>query len=171
MATMTERRQASAAVAVLRLVHRQPGIDRAALARELTTTSGLITETVARLTGLGLLSQRPAPRTGLRGRPTTNLEPHPRGPLTIAVAIGHETCQVAVAQLGGTEVARTERPHDQVPDQVLDAVATDLRSLRKRHVTRIRAIAVSVPATVRDNGLIQAASLGWHDIDLSVLWP
>src|SRR5260370_35075845 len=115
MATMTERRQASAAVAVLRLVHRQPGIDRAALARELTTTSGLITETVARLTGLGLLSQRPAPRTGLRGRPTTNLEPHPRGPLTIAVAIGHQTCQVAAAHPDGTESPATGRPHQPRP--------------------------------------------------------
>lgn len=171
MTAMTERRQASATVAVLRMVHRHPSVERAALARDLSMPSGLITETVARLTSLDLLSQHPAPRTGLRGRPTTNLKPHPRGPLAVAVAIGHETWQVAVAQLGGTELSRTERPHDRDPDEALDALAACLRSLRKRHGTRIRAVTVSVPGTVRDNRLAQAPSLGWHDIDLSVLWP
>src|SRR6266571_291636 len=106
VAAMTERRRASAAVAVLRAVHRQPGIERAAAARKLMMTSGLITETVTRLSGLDLLSEHPAPRTGARGRPTTTLDSHPRGPLVVAVAIGHETWQIAVAQLGGTELAR-----------------------------------------------------------------
>jgi predicted NBD/HSP70 family sugar kinase len=168
---MTDRRRASAAVAILRVVHRQPGIERAALARELTMTSGLITETVARLSSLDLLSERPAPRTGGRGRPTTTLHPHPRGPLAIAVTIGHETWRTAVAQIGGTELARTERPHQRDPAEVLDAVAAGLRSLRRRHGLRIRAVAVSVPGTVRDSRLAQAANLGWHEIDLSVLWP
>jgi predicted NBD/HSP70 family sugar kinase len=168
---MTDRRRASAAVAILRVVHRQPGIERAALARELTMTSGLITETVARLSSLDLLSERPAPRTGGRGRPTTTLHPHPRGPLAIAVTIGHETWRTAVAQLGGTELARTERPHQRDPAEVLDALAAGLRSLRRRHGLRIRAVAVSVPGTVRDSRLAQAANLGWLEIDLSVLWP
>src|SRR5258707_5842123 len=112
---MTDRRRASAAVAVLRVVHHQPGIERAVVARKLAMTSGLITETVARLSGLDLLSEHPAPRTGARGRPTTTLNPNPRGPLAIGVAIGHETWQIAVAQLGGTELARTERPHPRGP--------------------------------------------------------
>jgi predicted NBD/HSP70 family sugar kinase len=168
---MTDRRRASAAVAILRVVHRQPGIERAALARELAMTSGLITETVARLSSLDLLSEHPAPRTGGRGRPTTNLHPHPRGPLVIAVAIGHETWRTAVAQLGGTELARTERPHQRDPAEVLDALAAGLRSLRRRHGLRIRAVAVSVPGTVRDSRLAQAANLGWREVDLSVLWP
>jgi predicted NBD/HSP70 family sugar kinase len=171
MTVVTERRQTPAAVAVLRTVHRQPGVERAALARELTMTSGLITETVSRLTSLDLLIERPAPRTGLRGRPTTSLEPHPRGPLAIAVAIGHETWQLAVAQLGGTELARTGRPHQRDPGEVLGALAAGLRSLRRRHGARIRAVAVSVPGTVWDNHLAQAANLGWRDIDLSALWP
>jgi predicted NBD/HSP70 family sugar kinase len=167
---MTDRRRASAAVAVLRVVHRQPGIERAALARRLAMTSGLITETVARLTGLSLLSEHPAPRTGARGRPTTTLGPHPRGPLTLAVAIGHETWQVAVGQLGGAELARTERTHQRDADEVLAVLAAHLRSLRGRHGSRIRAVAVSVPGTVTGNYLAQAANLGWNGVDLSVLW-
>jgi len=168
---MTDRRRASAAVAVLRAVHRQPGIERAAVARRLSLTSGLITDTVARLSGLNLLSEHPAPRTGARGRPTTTLDPHPHGPLVIAVVIGHETWRIAVAQLGGAELARTERPHRRNPGEVLAVLAAQLRSLRRRHGMRIRALAVSVPGTVRDNRLAQAANLGWSDVDLSMLWP
>jgi predicted NBD/HSP70 family sugar kinase len=168
---MTDRRRASAAVAVLRAVHRQPGIERAAVARRLSLTSGLITETVARLSSLNLLSEHPAPRTGARGRPTTTLGPHPRGPLVIAVVIGHETWRIAVAQLGGTELARTERPHRRDSAEVLAVLAAQLRSLRRRHGLRIRAVAVSVPGTVRHNRLAQAANLGWSDVDLSMLWP
>jgi predicted NBD/HSP70 family sugar kinase len=171
MAAMTDRRRASAAVAVLRAVHRQPGIERAAVARRLSLTSGLITETVARLSSLNLLSEHPAPRTGARGRPTTTLGAHPRGPLVIAVVIGHETWRIAVAQLGGTELARTERHHRRDSDEVLAVLAAQLRSLRRRHGLRIRAVAVSVPGTVRDNRLAQAANLGWSDVDLSMLWP
>ncbi len=168
---MTDRRRASAAVAVLRAVHRQPGIERAAVARKLSMTSGLITETVARLSGLELLSEHPVPRTGARGRPTTTLDPHPRGPLVIAIVIGHETWRIAVAQLGGMQLAHTQRPHRRDPGEVLAVLAAHLRSLRRRHGLRIRAVAVSVPGTVRDNRLAQAANLGWSDVDLSVLWP
>lgn len=171
MVLMTDLRRASGAVAVLRLVHRQPGIERAALGRELQVTSGYITETVARLGSLELLSEHPAPRTGARGRPTTTLDPHPRGPLVVAVAVAHETWQVVVAQLGGTELSRVERPHQRDPDAVLGALAACLRSVRRRHGQRIRAVVVSVPGTVRDNRLAQAANLGWSDVDLSVLWP
>jgi len=167
---MTERRT-PAAVAVLRAVHHEPGIERTAVARELSMTSGLITETMARLSRLELLSEQPAPRTGGRGRPTTALGAHPRGPLVIAVTIGHERWRIAVAELGGTELSRTESPHQQDPGDVLAVLAAHLRSLRRRHGSRIRAVALSVPGTVRDNRLAQAANLGWSDVDLSVLWP
>src|SRR5260370_35759835 len=108
---MMDGRRASAAVAILRVVHRQPGIERAALARELAMTSGLITETVARLSSLDLLSEHPPPRTGARGRPTTTLHPHPRGPLAVAVAIGRGTWRPAGAQPAGPELPRTDPPH------------------------------------------------------------
>ena len=171
MAAMTDRRRASAAVAVLRAVYRQPGVQRAEVARELSMTSGQTTETVARLSALGLLSEQPAPRTGTRGRPTSTLGPHPRGPLVAAAVIGHETWRIAVAQLGGAELTRIERPHLRDRAEVLEAVAAGLRSLRGRHGLRIRAVAVSVPGTVRGNRLAQAANLGWSDVDLSMLWP
>jgi predicted NBD/HSP70 family sugar kinase len=168
---MTDQRRASAAVAVLRAAHQRPGSERAAVARELGLSSGVITETVARLSRLGLITEHPAPRTGGRGRPTTTLDPHPAGPLVIAVAIGQESWQVAVAELGGAELTRTERPHQQDRDQVLGAVAARLRTLRRRYGLRIRAVAMAVPGTVTGGLLAQAANLGWQDVDLTALWP
>ena len=134
-------------------------------------TSGFVTETVGRLATLDLVTERPAPPTGGRGRPTTTLHPHPRGPLVIAAAIGHETWKLAVAQLGGTELVRAERAHRRDPDQVLGELGAALRSVRRRYGRRIRVVAVAVPGTVVDNHLAQAANLGWDDIDLGLLWP
>jgi predicted NBD/HSP70 family sugar kinase len=168
---MTELRRATGAVAVLRAVHGRPGIERVAVARETGMTSGFVTETVVRLAALDLVTERPAPPTGGRGRPTTTLHPHPRGPLVVAAAIGHETWKLAVAQLGGSEAVRAERAHRRDPDQVLGELGEALGSVRRRYGRRIRVVAVSVPGTVVDNHLAQAANLGWDDIDLGVLWP
>ena len=168
---MTELRRATGAVAVLRAVHERPGIERVAVARETGMTSGFVTETVARLGALDLVSERPAPPTGGRGRPTPTLHAHPRGPLVVVAAIGHETWKLAVAQLGGTELVRAERAHRRDPDQVLGELGKALGSVRRRYGRRIRVAAVAVPGTVVDNHLAQAANLGWDDIDLGVLWP
>ena len=47
--------------------------------------TGAATEIVARLSGARLLAEIPAARSGVRGRPTTVLVPHPQGPLGLAV--------------------------------------------------------------------------------------
>jgi predicted NBD/HSP70 family sugar kinase len=89
----------------------------------------------------------------------------------VAAAIGHETWKLAVAQLGGTELARAERAHRRGPDQVLAEMGKALGPVRRRYGRRIRVVALSVPGTVVDSHLAQAANLGWEDIDLGVLWP
>src|SRR5260370_36169209 len=108
-------------------------------------TGGLTTETGARLSGLGLLSEHPVPPTGARGRPTTALGPHPRGPLVVAVVIGHETWRIAVGQLGGTELAHTQRPHQRDPGEVLTGLAARPRSPPMRAARPIPAAARSGP--------------------------
>jgi predicted NBD/HSP70 family sugar kinase len=155
----------------LRAIHGQPGIARAVVGRDLGMASGFAAETVARLARLHLVTERPAPRTGERGRPTTTLHPHPQGPLVAAAAIGHETWRAAVAEIGGGELSRVERPHNRDAGEVLRAVATTLRSAGQRHGQRIRAVAVSVPGTTIGTHLAQAPGLGWRDVDLSSLWP
>jgi predicted NBD/HSP70 family sugar kinase len=157
--------------ALLSLVHERPGITRAAVARELAMPSGYAAETVARLVSSHLLAEQPLTATGHRGRPTSSLHPHPRGPLVAVAGIAHETWRVDAVQLGGTSVASTERGHRREQGDVLQAVTSELDALDRRFSRRIQAVAIAVPGTVVGTRLIQAPNLGWHDVDLSVLWP
>jgi predicted NBD/HSP70 family sugar kinase len=170
MNSMTALRT-SAQTALLRAVHDRPGATRAAIAHDLGIPSGFAAETVARLVFARLLAEEPAPPTGSRGRPTTSLRPHPAGPLAAVAAITQETWHVAAIQLGGTHLASVAGTHHRDPDQVLPAVAAELDRLSDRFGSRIRAAAVSVPGTVVGSRLVHAPNLGWHDVDLSVLWP
>jgi predicted NBD/HSP70 family sugar kinase len=156
---------------LLAAVHDTPGVARAAAARQLGMSSGLATETTARLVSAGLLAERPLPPAGHRGRPTTSLHPHPRGPVVAAAAIMHEIWRVAAVQLGGTTLAATVRPHRRDQREVLLAVGAELGALHRRFGPRIQAVAVAVPGTVVGSTLVHAPNLGWHDVDLSVLWP
>jgi predicted NBD/HSP70 family sugar kinase len=161
----------SSQAVLLAAVHDQPGIARARAARQLGMPSGFAAETTARLVASDLLTERPAPPTGSRGRPTTSLYPHPRGPLVAVAAIAHETWRVAAVQLGGTVIASTEQAHRRSQHEVLTAVAAELASLHHRFGPRIQAVAVAVPGTVAGRRLVHAPNLGWHEVDLSVLWP
>jgi len=161
----------SGQVAVLRAVHAEPGITRAAAAAALAMPSGFAAETTARLTSLDLLTERPAPATGSRGRPTSALCPHPDGPLVVAAAIAHETWRVAAVELGGRAIESAAGPHRRDQEAVLGTVSAAIEALGRRHGDRIRAVAVAVPGTVAGHRLIQAPNLGWHQVDLSPLWP
>jgi predicted NBD/HSP70 family sugar kinase len=161
----------TAQATLLRAVHGQPGVTRAALAQELGMPSGFAAETVARLVAARLLSEQPAPPTGSRGRPTTLLRAHPDGPLAAVAAITQETWTVAVTELGGTRLASASGAHDRDQNRVLAAVKTQLNDLADRFGARIRAAAVSVPGTVVGSQLVYAPNLGWHEVDLSGLWP
>lgn len=156
---------------LLRAVHARPGVARSVVARQLGMSSGFATETTARLVISELLAERPAPPTGNRGRPTTSLYPHQLGPLVAVAAVAHETWRVAAVQLGGTIVATGERAHGRGEHEVLTAVAAELSSLHRRFSTRIQAVAIAVPGTVAGSRLVHAPNLGWHEVDLSVLWP
>ena len=167
---MRSTSRVSGQVAVLRAVHAAPGVTRASVAETLGMPSGFAAETVARLTSLRLLTERPAPPTGGRGRPTTALHPHPDGPLVAVAAIAHETWRVAAVQLGGAVVESVERPHRRDQAEVLDAVSSSLGGLGLRFGARIRAVAIAAPGTVAGGRLVQAPNLGWHDVDLAALW-
>ena len=88
-----------------------------------------------------------------------------------AAAITHDTWQIAAVQLGGTKIAATVRPHHRNQGRVLAAVAAELDRVSQRFGARVRAAAVAVPGTVAGSKLVHAPGLGWHDIDLSALWP
>ena len=163
--------RSSTAIGVLRAVHAEPGMTRARLARELSISSGLASETVARLVGSSLVAEGPAPATGSRGRPTGSLGPHPQGPVAAVAAISHESWEVATVVLGGeVHVHQTQR-HDRDRSSVLEGVEDALDGVCARYGARVRALVVSLPGTVSGTRLVQAPNLGWQDVELSMLAP
>ena len=116
-------------------------------------------------------SSRPSPPTGSRGRPTTLLWAHPDGPLAAVATIDQETWTVAVTELGGAPLTKVTTAHERDQDAVLAAVTDQLEVAARRFGPRIRAAAVSVPGTVVGSQLVYAPNLGWHEVDLSGIWP
>jgi predicted NBD/HSP70 family sugar kinase len=160
------------AAALLQAVHAHPGLTRTAAARVLGIGSGAVTELVARLCGAHLLSERPAAPSGTRGRPTTELIPHPDGPLVLAVVIAQESWQVDAVQLGGDTLATVGARHrDHDAATALAAVADGIRRLRQQLPGRVRGVGISVPGTVLEERLLEAPNLGWRGLDLRVVWP
>ena len=157
---------------LLRAAHAHPGLTRAAAARMLNISTGAATEIVTRLTAAELLSERPAPPTGTRGRPTRELTAHPAGPLVLACAISNEHWRLDVVQLGGESIATASEDHASAPPElVLAAIAAAVTQMRRRFGHRIRALGISAPGTIRDGHLLDAVNLGWQAVDLSQIWP
>ncbi|HET9102879.1 MAG TPA: ROK family transcriptional regulator [Solirubrobacteraceae bacterium] len=160
----------SRAAAILRAVHAEPGVTRAALVRALGLSSGLATDTVARLVAARLVAETPAPASGSRGRPTQSLVAHPQGPVVAAVAISHDRWDLAIVPLGGAVIERAGGEHAGDWAAVRRLVRRRLAArgpLRRR----LTAVSVSVPGTVSGTRLVQAATLGWTGIDLRELLP
>jgi predicted NBD/HSP70 family sugar kinase len=157
------------ALDALGLLRREPGITRAELARRAGLSSGSATEITARLRELALLDEAPAPVTG-RGRPTTVLGAHPRGPLALAVDLRHEDWRMAVAGLDSRlEHVAAGRHRRRDPGPVLEALRGAIASVRARHRGRVRVISVAVAGTVQDQHLVQASTLGWGRVDFAPL--
>jgi len=133
----------SGQLAVLGAVHRRPGISRTEVAQQAGMSTGFVTETVARLVALDLVTERPLPSTGARGRPTTSLHPHPDGPLVAVAAVAHEAWRVVVVELGGATIDGFEAAHRRQQAAVMDAVGDRLSRIRRKFRSRVRAVAVA----------------------------
>src|SRR4249920_3168321 len=118
---------------VLELVRREPGITRAAATHRLRLSTGSATEIAGRLRELALLEEVPAPIIG-RGRPTTALVGHPRGPVALVVDLRHEGWRTAVAGLDGVAEISPEQPHkDAAPAPVLTQIGRAIARARRRY--------------------------------------
>ncbi|MFI5932521.1 ROK family protein [Actinoplanes sp. NPDC051494] len=160
------------ATELLRVVHARPGVTRADAARLIGVGTGATTELVGRLGQAGLLAEAPAAPSGSRGRPTTALIPHPRGPLIAAASITHEQWRVDVVELGGGTLATAQEDlAGRSGDAVVAAVGDAVTRLRREYGDRIRGIGVSAPGTVSRDLMLDATNLGWRDVDLAAAWP
>lgn len=164
------RPSSTRAAELLRLVHDRPGISRVDAARLLGVGTGAVTELVAGLVAGELLAESPAPPSGGRGRPTTVLGPHPAGPLVLAVSVTYADWRIQAVEIGGAVTDSVGAPHrGQAVGAVMAGIAGALDRMRGSFGPRVRGVGVSVPGIVRDGQLVEAAMLGWREVDLAAL--
>lgn len=159
----------TAAVAILQTLRASPGITRAELARRLSLSTGSATDITARLRNLELLAESPVPVVG-RGRPTTVVQPHPSGPLVLAVDLRQRGWRTAVVQLDGEVSAFRETRHtSRDPEAVLTKMARSVSRAHSRYGHRLRAVSVAIAATIHHQRIAQSSTLGWGPVELSAL--
>lgn len=167
-ATRGARRRWSTASELLRLVHTEPGITRTQARHRLRLPSGTATELVERLRAADLLAEERAPSAG-RGRPTTVLAAHPRGPLVVVVELATPRWQAYRVDLTGTTTALGGGEYGgREPGDVLDDIARVVAAERAEG-GRVRAVVVSVAGLVSGTRLLQFTNRGWSDLDLAAL--
>lgn len=115
------------------------------------------------------MAESPAAASGRRGRPTLALGAHPHGPLAGVAVIGHETWTASIVELGGGIRGRLEGRHGREIAPVCAEVREALDELCSPVLDRVRAVAVSVPGITTGGTLVEAANLGWRDVDLADL--
>jgi predicted NBD/HSP70 family sugar kinase len=157
------------AAQLIGLLRAEPGITRAAAAQRLGIGSGSATELLARLRRVRLVDETPAPAQG-RGRPTTVLRAHPRGPLVVAAELRSADWRLALADIHGQPRVVARGGHAGMdPERLLREMAAAIREVYNGEPGRVRAVSVSVAGTVSDARLAQFTTRGWEDVDLSTL--
>ncbi|MET9316480.1 ROK family transcriptional regulator [Kribbella sp. NPDC003505] len=165
--TPVRRGQWQTAADVLTQLTRRPGITRAAVARALRLSTGSATEVTARLRDVHLLTEVPAPSQG-RGRPTTVLQPHPQGPVVLALDLRQSSWRSAVVALDGSlQDPQYKRHRSRRAQVVLKNLRREVELAKQRYGARLQMVSLAVPGTVRDNHLMQAPTLEWVELDLA----
>jgi predicted NBD/HSP70 family sugar kinase len=167
--TTSSQARWSGAAQLVELVRAEPGITRAAAAQRLGIGSGGATDLMARLRSARLLDETPAPAQG-RGRPTTVLHAHPRGPLVIAGEIRTGDWRLALTDIEGQPRVLIRRSHAGTdPKVTMEAMAAAIGGVFEANPDRVRAVSVSVAGTFSDARLVQFTTTGWSEGDLSNL--
>ncbi|MFI6830558.1 ROK family protein [Kribbella sp. NPDC050241] len=167
--TPVRRGQWQTASDVLVRVSRQPGITRAAVARELRLSTSSATEVTARLRDVRLLTEAPAPSQG-RGRPTTVLRAHPQGPVGLGLDLRQGSWRSAVVSLDGSFLEQQSRRHRSRRSQVvLSNLQKEVERTHRQYGARLRVVSLAAPGTIRDNRLMQAPTLDWAELDLETV--
>src|ERR1700733_6867304 len=157
------------AAAALDLVRPRPEPTRRALATELGLASGAASDLLARLRAVRLVAERPAPAQG-PGRPTTQLHAHPDGPVVLALDLRHGDWRLAACGIGGElESPAGGPPGTGDAGPLLAGLRGLVASSIDRFAGRVVAVGVAVPGLVAGTRLLDAAVLGWRDLDLATI--
>lgn len=154
---------------VCALVRRSPGITRAGVVRELGISTGTAADLVTRMRRAAVLTEgEPVPHG--RGRPTSALTAHPRGPLVIAVEITATGWRMVSAGLDGRLTVVARAPHrGRGPADVLAPIRRAVAAEAGARAGRVRAVSVAAAATVRDGSVVQSSVLDWDRVSLAPL--
>ena len=154
---------------VCALVRRSPGITRAQVVRELGISTGTAADLVTRMRRAAVLTEgEPVPHG--RGRPTSALTVHPRGPLVIAVEITATGWRMVSAGLDGRLTVVARAPHrGRGPADVLAPIRRAVTAEAGARAGRVRAVSVAAAATVRDGSVVQSSVLDWDRVSLAPL--
>ena len=148
---------------------------RATTRSDLRTLTGLSrTAVVARVNALaeaGLL-RLGAELASTGGRPPGSLVFHTEAGVVLAAAIGRSRSQVAVFDLGGTELSSSAVDHEvgAGPDEVMPTVAEQLRALLTPGLPPVLGIGVSLPGVVdpdRGVSVDTPVMAGWDGVPLA----
>jgi predicted NBD/HSP70 family sugar kinase len=161
-------RSAASALAVLR---QQSRLTRPELGRRLGLGSGPTSDLVKRMARAALISERPAGPEG-RGRPTTTVHAHPRGPVAAVLDLRHGDWRLGRCEVDGVVEILASGAHDgRAPDQLLDRLRDRLGTVTRSLGDRLVGIGVAVPGPTAGDRLVHATMLGWRDVDLGRVAP
>ena len=154
-------------------LHHHGPLSRAELTQNLGLNRSTIGALVSDLTECGLIVERvPGVRSSGAGRPSHVVGPRADGPYALAVDIAVRHLEVAAVALGGAVLARhtVEMREDPNPHDAVAAVASGARAVAAQLPPGAWAagVGISVAGTVRrrDDRVLVAPNLRWHDIDL-----
>ncbi|MEO6528452.1 MAG: ROK family transcriptional regulator [Gemmatimonadaceae bacterium] len=156
---------------VLNLIREYQPISRAELARRMQVHRGTMTPLVRELVETGVVFEKGTAATA-RGRRPTLLCVRTRGRLVVAVDIRPGKSVIALADVGGSVLARESFETPESPTMLPDLLAAEVASLLRLHAPDgadgCQGLGIVLPGMVdRKTGrLIYAPRLGWRDVDL-----
>jgi N-acetylglucosamine repressor len=156
---------------VLNLIREYQPISRAELARRMQVHRGTMTPLVRELVETGVVFEKGTAATA-RGRRPTLLCVRTRGRLVVAVDIRPGKSVIALADVGGSMLARESFDTPESPALLPELLAAEVSSLLRNHapdgVDGCQGLGIVLPGMVdRKTGrLIYAPRLGWRDVDL-----
>ncbi|BCB91948.1 sugar kinase [Phytohabitans suffuscus] len=159
---------------VLRLVHEDGAMTRAAITERLGLARGTVGVLLDMLVRGGLLVERSPELPGTRGRPSPVFDTVPTGATVLAVDLAVEGFRLAVVGLGGRVLSRHEWPWDPAAstEQSVATLVQRLRAAaRRRTAVPYQAVGVACWGIVRgSDGFVHLApNLGWRDVALGAL--